>query len=124
MKLSRCFAADFETTTEENDCRVWAWSVCNVDDYTDFRYGNNIEGFIDFCEQSKDNLKLWFHNLKFDGVYILNYLLNNGYSWIENRLDRKDKTFTTLITDMGQFYSIVIYFSIKGHHTKKVEIYD
>ena len=124
MKLSRCFAADFETTTNENDCRVWAWAVCNVDDYTDFRYGNDIEGFLDFCEQSKDNLKLWFHNLKFDGVYILNYLLNNGYSWIENRLDRKDKTFTTLITDMGQFYSIVIYFNIKGHHTKKVEIYD
>lgn len=124
MKLSRCFAADFETTTDENDCRVWAWAVCNIEDYSDFRYGNDIESFIDFCQQSKDNLKLWFHNLKFDGVYILSYLLNNGYSWINNQDDRKDKTFTTLITDMGQFYSIVIYFKVKGHHTKKVEIYD
>ena len=124
MKLSRCFAADFETTTDENDCRVWAYAVCNVDDYTDFRYGNSIEEFIDFCSNPVDNYKLWFHNLKFDGVYIINYLLTNGYEWIQDRKDKGDKTFTTLITDMGQFYSIVIYFKVNGHHTNKVEIYD
>lgn len=124
MKLSSCFAADFETTTDENDCRVWAYAVCNVDDYTDFRYGNSIEEFFDFCSNPVSNYKVWFHNLKFDGVYIINYLLNNGYEWIQDRKDKGDKTFTTLITDMGQFYSIVIYFKVNGHHTNKVEIYD
>ena len=88
MKLSSCFAADFETTTDENDCRVWAYAVCNVDDYTDFRYGNSIEEFFDFCSNPVSNYKVWFHNLKFDGVYIIDYLLNNGYEWIQ---DRKDK---------------------------------
>ena len=124
MKLSSCFAADFETTTDENDCRVWAYAVCNVDDYTDFRYGNSIEEFFDFCSNPVSNYKVWFHNLKFDGVYIIDYLLNNGYEWIQDRKDKGDKTFTTLITDMGQFYSIVIYFKVNGHHTNKVEIYD
>lgn len=124
MKISSCFAADFETTTDENDCRVWAYAVCNVDEYKDFRYGNSIEEFFDFCSNPVSNYKIWFHNLKFDGVYIINYLLKNGYEWIQDRKDKGDKTFTTLITDMGQFYSIVIYFKVNGHHTNKVEIYD
>lgn len=124
MKLSSCFAADFETTTDENDCRVWAYALCNVEDYTDFKYGNSIEEFFDFCSNPVSNYKIWFHNLKFDGVYIINYLLNHGFEWIADRKDKGDMTFTTLITDMGQFYSIVIYFKVKGHHTNKVEIYD
>jgi hypothetical protein len=24
------YTADFETTTDENDCRVWAYGVCEV----------------------------------------------------------------------------------------------
>lgn len=124
MKISRCFAADFETTTDENDCRVWAYAVCNVNDYTDFRYGNTIEEFIEFCANSKENYKVWFHNLKFDGSFILSYLYQAGFTWISDKKDKRDKTFTTLITDMGQFYSITIYFKVTGHHTNKVEIMD
>lgn len=124
MKLSSCFAADFETTTDENDCRVWAYALCNVEDYTDFKYGNSLKEFFDFCSNPVTNYKIWFHNLKFDGVYIIDYLLKNGFEWVADRKDKADKTFTTLITDMGQFYSIVIYFKVKAHHTNKVEIYD
>ena len=124
MKLSRCFAADFETTTDENDCRVWAYSLCNIDDYTDFRYGNSIDEFFEFCKNGKENYKIWFHNLKFDGIYILDYLFRNSYTHITDRKNKADKTFTTLITDLGQFYSITIYFKVKGHHTNKVEIFD
>lgn len=124
MNLQRCFAADFETTTDENDCRVWAYAVCNVDDYTRFEYGNSIEEFFDFCADPKLNYKVWFHNLKFDGSFIIAWLEASGFTHIKDRKDKKDKTYTTLITDMGQFYSIVIYFKVKGHHTNKVEIYD
>lgn len=124
MNLQRCFAADFETTTDENDCRVWAYAVCNVDDYTRFEYGNSIEEFFDFCADPKINYKLWFHNLKFDGSFIIAWLEASGFTHIKDRKDKKDKTYTTLITDMGQFYSIVIYFKVRGHHTNKVEIYD
>ena len=111
MKLNKCYAADFETTTDENDCRVWAYSLCNVEDHTDFRYGNNIDDFIEFCANPKINYKLWFHNLKFDGEFILFYLLKNGYEWVESRKKRTG-TFSTLISDMGLFYSIEVYFDV------------
>ena len=124
MKLSRCYAADFETTTDENDARVWAYSLCNIEDYTDFKYGNNIDDFFEFCMDSKVNYKMWFHNLRFDAIYLLDYLFRNNYTYIEDRKDKADKTFTTLITDLGQFYSVVVYFKVKGHHINKVEFYD
>ena len=124
MKFNRCFSADFETTTDENDCRVWAWAVCNIEDPSYFRYGNSIDEFLKFCAEPKINYKLWYHNLKFDASYILSAIMSMGYEWIEDRKDKRDKTFTTLITDTGQFYSLTIYFKVKGHHTNKVEIYD
>lgn len=121
----RKFTADFETTTYESDCRVWAYALCEIGNPDNFIYGNNIEDFIKFCSNSKENYELYFHNLKFDGEYIFSYLLNNGYEVIKNKKEKRDKTFTTLISDLGQFYSIEIFFNIKDNkHINKVTIYD
>lgn len=122
--MNRRFTADFETTTDENDCRVWAYALCNIDDTDEFIYGNSIDDFFDFCCESKDNLKIWFHNLKFDSAFLLDYLFNHGFEHIKDRKEKHDFTFTTLITDMGQFYSIEVYFKVKGHKVKKVTFYD
>lgn len=124
MNLKRCFTADFETTTDEDDCRVWAYSICNIDDYTDFRYGNNIDDFFKFCMNTRENYKIWFHNLKFDIVFLLNFLLTHGYTFISNKKERSSKTFTTLITDTGQVYSLTVWFSVTKSHVNKVEFYD
>ena len=124
MNLDLCYAGDFETTTDENDCRVWAYSLCNIGDSNEFIYGNSIDDFFELCQDYLHNYKIWFHNLKFDGVFILNWLSSNGFTWIEDKKDRADKTFTTLITDMGQFYNITVYFNVSKKHTNKVEFFD
>ena len=118
------FTADFETTTDPNDCRVWAYALCEIGNIDNFMYGNNIEDFIKFCADKKQNYQLYFHNLKFDGEYIFNYLLNNGFVYVKDKKERRDKTFTCLISDMGQFYSIEIYFHVTKKHTNKVTIFD
>lgn len=123
--MSKKFTADFETTVDELDCRVWAFALCEIGNTDNFIYGNNIEDFIKFCQHKRENYVLYFHNLKFDGEYIFNYLLNNGYECIKDKKERKDKTFTTLISDTGQFYSIEIYFDCHNKkHINKVTIYD
>ena len=119
------FTADFETATWlDDETFVWAWALCNIENTEEIITGNTIESF--FEEIQKTNYTLWFHNLKFDGEFILHYLLTNGFERIENKKDRRDKTFTTLISDMGLFYSIEIYFKadVKNRNTKKVIIYD
>ena len=121
----RKFTADFETTTDPNDCRVWAYAICEIGNINNFYYGNSIDEFIEFCKNKRENYVLYFHNLKFDGEYIFNYLLNNDYKCIKDKKDREDKTFTTLISDTGQFYSIEIFFETKNKkHINKVTIYD
>lgn len=125
MSLSNCWTADFETTTDVNDCRVWAFSLCNIENYEIFEYGTSIEEFFEWLElHDKENLKIWYHNLKFDGFYLTSYLMNEGYTWISSPKERRDKTFSTLITDMGQYYSITVFFRVHGHHTQKVTFYD
>lgn len=121
------YTADFETTTDENDCRVWAYAICEIGKPDNFIYGNSIGDFIKWCEKQK-NATLYFHNLKFDGEYIFSYLLNHDYKCIKDKKDKESKTFTTLISDTGQFYSIEIYFTVDTNgprkKIKKVTIYD
>ena len=117
------FTADFETTTNELDCRVWAWGVCEVGNPNYFTYGNDIDGFMRYMEKS-NNSSFYFHNLKFDGEFILCWLFEHGFKWIKDRRDADTKTFTTLISDKGQFYSMRIYFEKKGKKTNAVTIYD
>lgn len=118
------YTADFETTTDEKDCRIWAYALCNIDDPTEFHYGTTFEEFMNFCANPIKNFTLYFHNLKFDGPFIISWLLSNGFEYISDKKEKRNDTFTTLITDMGQFYAIEIYFGVKGHHVNKVKILD
>ena len=122
--MGKLFATDFETTTDENDCRVWAYSICEIGNPDNFMYGNSIDDFINWCANKKENYTCYFHNLKFDGEYIFSYLLTHGYKLIKDKKFREDKTFTTLISDMGQFYSIEIYFEVLPNKVNKVRIFD
>ena len=123
--LKNHWTADFETTTDLNDCRVWAFSVCNIEDYNKFCWGSSIDDFFDWIMEYDGNLKLFYHNLKFDAQFLLSYLFSHSFEWIDSSKEKpRDNTFTTLIGDMGEFYSIKVYFKVKGHHTHKVEFYD
>lgn len=117
------FTADFETTTDLDDCRVWAWAVCEIGNFENFKYGNSIEDFLHFCA-GRENFVLYFHNLKFDASFIIWYLLENGFEYIKDVKDRHDKSFTCLINEMGAFYSMEIYFKANKKKPNKVTIYD
>lgn len=107
------YVADFETITDPNDCRVWAYATCEISNEDNVTYGNSIESFIEWCKVAGINSTTYFHNLKFDGSFILDYLLNNGYKHVKEKKDREANSFTTLISE-GMFYEISIYFKKKG----------
>lgn len=105
------FVADFETTTDINDCRVWAWGLVEIGNTDNFKYGNSIDSFMTEMETlAKKNEIVFFHNLKFDGEFLLHWGFTNGFTHVENRSDITDKTITTLISDKGVFYSIEFIF--------------
>lgn len=100
------YSADFETTTNPDNCHVWAWGVSPIE-YDRFQYGSDIESFISFMEAHIGTY--YFHNLKFDGTFIVDYLLRNNYRWT-NEKRMLTHNFTTLIADTGMWYSIRIQF--------------
>lgn len=121
--MGNLYTADLETTTDENDCRVWAWSVCDIENTDRVFFDNNIDSLIEFMK-SEGNATFYFHNLKFDSDSIFIYLFEHNFKHVTRREDEETQTFTTLISDMGAFYSTKIIFEKKGKRTKYAQIYD
>ena len=117
------YVGDFETCAwKNNETYVWAWALCDVDNEKDIRIGNDIEVFFEFLKREKNPI-LYMHNLSFDGEFILSWLLRNGFRHILNSYEADKNTFETLISETGQFYKFVIYYS-KGKYAHKVTIID
>ena len=118
------FTADFETVTWlENVTYVWAWAVCEIGNEKNLQIGNNIESFIEFCKNEK-NADFYFHNLEFDGEFIIYWALKNGFKHITDKKEIADNTFTTLISDMGMFYQITLYYKVGNKKVHKTTFYD
>jgi hypothetical protein len=101
--------ADFETTTDPNDCRVWLWGITPVHDSDEWSWGKTIDSFMQRIMHYPKH-HVYFHNLAFDGAFILDWLLNNGYTHNQHRAT-KPQTFSTLISKMAKFYSITVMFA-------------
>lgn len=106
--------ADFETTTDPEDCRVWAWGIANVDHDPEFQYGNTIEGFVEYIERFDSHI--YFHNLGFDMYFILDWLFRNGFERMPESKNPKatarkfprNGEFSSLIDNMGKVYTITV----------------
>lgn len=99
--------ADFETTTLIDDCRVWSWFHKSVDDLEEpVSWGLDIKSFFEFIYT--DNSVVYFHNLKFDGMFMLDWMLRDGYKHVEGYPTRMGE-YSTMIDRMGSFYSIRIW---------------
>ena len=54
------FTADFETNVDIDDCRVWAYALCEIGNPENFIYGNSIDDFIDWCKNKKEKMQVLF----------------------------------------------------------------
>lgn len=108
--LDSNWVADFETTTDELDCRVWVWGLCSVSDPDDWSHGTTIESFMERMSHH-DKHHVYFHNLAFDGAFIIDWLFNNGFTHQQRRTKKQPLTFSTLISKMAKFYSVTVVFA-------------
>lgn len=118
------FVADFETTTNIEDCRVWAYAICEIENQDNIIIGTTIDDFMKWCEDRKENDIIYFHNLKFDCQFIIDYLFRNGYVHTTKPEEKATKTFNTLISDKGLFYQVEVIFKKKGKKVNKVVFLD
>ena len=52
---------DFETTTDPNDCRVWAYGWMEIFNKDNYKIGNRLDEFMEWVERIKSDI--YFHNL-------------------------------------------------------------
>lgn len=117
-KFKKICVADFETSVYEGQekTEVWAAGLAQVgrsDEHVSIV--NSIEEFFGLLYRGNIDIICYFHNLKFDGSYILNYFFKYKFknAWTEGEgfkkdKDLKNKEFTYLISDMGLFYAITL----------------
>ena len=116
--------ADFESTSDINDCRIWAFALCDLDNTNNILYGTNIDEFMEFCSNKRENYTILFHNLKFDSQFIISWLFKNNFKHTTEKIERREKTFNTIISDRGLYYQIEVVFSRKGKNINKVTFQD
>lgn len=115
------YTCDFETTVYKGQklTQVWLGAFCELVS-KEIIFFHSIEEFFNILKELA-SAKIYFHNLKFDGSFILNYLLSNPEkykhakykNYLGNEALKKDRyllnnEFNYLISDKGLFYSITI----------------
>ena len=123
------WVADFETTSEkrrayDGTTHVWAAGICEIGNPDNIVILKTLDEFMLWCANPKNNDMLYFHNLRFDGNFILQWLLKNGFEHVTDVKDKKSKTFMTVISDKSMWYEIEVFFEIKGRKVNKVVFRD
>lgn len=125
------WATDFETTVwgdkiekekgvKQNKTEVWSAASVALYDVTEtVIIHHSIRDFLKFfLKQCEGNNILYFHNLSFDGSFIVDFLLRNEFKFSnEDDKDLKSGMFKTCISKMGSWY----YIKIKlGHNLLEI----
>lgn len=119
----RYFVGDFETTVFEGQTYTEVWASASVELFTeDVRIFHSIEEQFDYFVSLKQNICVYYHNLKFDGNFWLSFLMfNKRYKQATKKTgdreidvefltdkEMKNNTYKYSISDMGQWYTITI----------------
>lgn len=124
---TKILACDFETTVYDGQefTEVWAagWAeLFNSAFENDANIFSSFPDFwnslINFAKRENAHIRAYFHNLKFDGHFIIDALMRAGYTpaleaydggvnYLREK-DLKSGEFTTLISDTGQWYSLTV----------------
>ena len=120
------WACDFETTVwtddmikkaghEQDTTEVWAAAdVALYDKSENVTITHSIRDFLTRFLRMPGNNILFFHNLSFDGSFIIDFLLRECYTHVTAKdTDMRTREFKTSISQMGQWY----YIKIKWNHT-------
>lgn len=125
IKKYTYFMADFETTVYKGQEYTEAWCAAIVEIGTeDVEIFNSIDELYAYLKSYPGNVIVYFHNLKFDGSFWLDYLmrrlhLKQAYvknpdtdsefdvRWLKDK-EMVNGTFKYSISDRGQWYTIII----------------
>lgn len=121
--MSKIMVADFETTVYDGQDSTEVWAVSS--DYVyddDYRLFHSLPEYFEYIFKLNDNLIIYFHNLKFDGNFMVYDLLKRlDFKFTPKLIMYKHPTkfFTTLISDKNRWYNLTL-----SYNKHKIEFRD
>lgn len=127
--MPKTFVCDFETTVYEGQEETEVWASASVELGTEeVVILHSIEAQLDYFLSLDCDIIAYYHNLKFDGSFWLNYLLRvKGFTQAITRdpehpekitfcydNEMPDNSIKYLISSMGSWYSLTVYTG--GHY--------
>ena len=111
----RYYMCDFETTVYKGQVNTEVWASASVELFTDeVNIFHSIDEQFNYFTGLNCNIVAYYHNLKFDGVFWLSYLLvDKGFKQALDELSYNN-TFKYSVSDRGQWYTILI--KVNNHY--------
>lgn len=111
---------DFETTVYDGQKETEVWASALVPLYSEnVIILHSIDETLNYLISLGRNCIVYYHNLKFDGAFWLDYLLRMGYknaltlAGFKDKKELKNGEMGYIISDSGQWYKL--YFKAKDH---------
>ena len=96
---------------------MWAWFLTNIDDdCPDVEYGTDMPSFI--ARIASMNAQVYFHNLNFDGRFIVDWLERNEYRHYAGDGRMMKGEYQCLISEMGKWYTVTVMWKETGRRTE------
>ena len=119
MKAQHIYTADFETTVYENQTYTEVWAAAIVElGFSEVSIFHSITDFFRYLYTQNKDMLIYFHNLKFDGTFILNFLLRQAdmksalknERWLPEK-EMPNKSYRYTISNTGQWYDIIVKYN-------------
>lgn len=110
LKKHKLIAADFETTVYKGQTKTEVWSAAYAELFTEsVSVCHSLPEFFKELYAMNCSATIWFHNLRFDGSFIVDWLLRNGYNYNNVKTnDMNSKDFKCLISAQNRWYSVTV----------------
>lgn len=105
------YYSDFETSTTlvDNKVNTYLWGIISEDN-TIKEYGIDLDSFFSFVK-TLDKPYIYFHNISWDGVFIVHYLIDKGFKFVEKYSSKEKNTFTWTADYNTNIYKIIINYN-------------
>lgn len=138
MKNWCYMVGDFETTVEDNQneqewTMVWSSAFTALFDESEtVDVLHTMKETMQYLSNMEKNTVVYYHNLKFDGSFYIDYMLRNGFTlalvkdkngneYLKKEKDLIDNEYTYLYTDTGLMYVLTV--KLNGKIIKLVDSY-
>lgn len=104
------YFADFENSTKvvEGKVNTYLWGIVSEDNSIR-EYGIDLSSFFSYISTLETNPIIYFHNISWDGNFIVHHLIDNGYKFVE-KINRRTvtKEFTWICDYNTNIYQLVV----------------